>query len=209
MPRPTSTSTSTSTCGDAPPRRGGRSLDPARSDAIRAAVLEGLAEVGYEALTMDVVAARCHAGKGALYRRWPSKAALVIDAVAHARPVPVDPDRGSLEADLEALVDQVGAGGRLEMPVMLSLLAASLHDAELAEALRTGFIAPRRRQIRTVLRRARARGEIDPEVDLEMVVDLVPALVMHRAVTRSTPPDRAFLRRVIRTVVLPALRPGR
>ena len=68
--------------GDRRPRSGGgRPLDSSRRAAILEAALEGLAERGYDLLTMDEIAARAHAGKGALYRRWPSKAALVADAV--------------------------------------------------------------------------------------------------------------------------------
>jgi AcrR family transcriptional regulator len=60
--------------------RRGRQLDPARDAAILAAAFDGLAELGYDRLSMDEIAARAHAGKGALYRRWPSKARLVVDA---------------------------------------------------------------------------------------------------------------------------------
>lgn len=59
---------------------GGRPLDSSRDAAILEAALEGLAQRGYDLLTMDAIAARARAGKGALYRRWPSKAALVADA---------------------------------------------------------------------------------------------------------------------------------
>src|ERR1035441_4551127 len=59
----------------------GRPPDPNREAAILQAALEGLAEHGYDRLTMDEIAALAHAGKGALYRRWPSKAAIVVDAV--------------------------------------------------------------------------------------------------------------------------------
>ena len=61
---------------------GGRPLDPARDEAIMQAALGGLAELGYDRLSMDEIASRAHAGKGALYRRWPSKAALVVAAVS-------------------------------------------------------------------------------------------------------------------------------
>jgi AcrR family transcriptional regulator len=83
-------------------------LDSSRQAAIMEAALEGLAERGYDLLTMDEIAARAHAGKGALYRRWPSKAALVADAVLTWRdrlgPVTV-PDTGSLRGDIEALLE--------------------------------------------------------------------------------------------------------
>ena len=79
----------------------GRPLDASRDAAIMQAALEGLAELGYDRLTMDEIAAHAHAGKGALYRRWPSKATLVVDALVAWReqfaPVSV-PDTRSLSA---------------------------------------------------------------------------------------------------------------
>src|ERR1700676_2419297 len=88
----------------------GRRLDESRDPVILRAALDGLADVGYDRLTMDDIAARARAGKGALYRRWPSKAALVIDAVRSWRDTlaPTEiPDTGSLRGDLDALVASV------------------------------------------------------------------------------------------------------
>jgi AcrR family transcriptional regulator len=190
--------------------RGGRSLDPSRDQAIRAAVLTGLAEVGYEGLTMDLVAARARAGKGALYRRWPSKAALVIDAISQVRPAPVMADQGSLRADLELLARLAAPDGTdgPEVEIMLGLVTAAQRDPELAEALRTGFLEPRKAPIRAVLERARDRGELRADVDIDLIVEVVPAMVVQRAIFQRVPPDHAFIVRVLRTVVLPALLHG-
>ena len=78
-------------------RRRGEALER----AIFAAVIDQLAAVGYAGLTMDGVAAAASTGKAALYRRWPSKAELVADALDHALPAPEDaPDRGNIREDL-------------------------------------------------------------------------------------------------------------
>ena len=82
---------------------GGR-RDDSRDAAILGAALAVLAEVGCDHLTMDRVAARAHAGKGALYRRWPSKADLVIEAVKLEAPRLEVPDTGSLKGDLAVLM---------------------------------------------------------------------------------------------------------
>src|SRR6516162_5698232 len=96
---------------DRRPRSGvGRPLDSSRRAVILEAALEGLAERGYDRLTMDEIAARAHAGKGALYRRWPSKAALVADALIAWREqlAPLQtPSTGSLRGDIEAIIEQV------------------------------------------------------------------------------------------------------
>ena len=191
----------------APRSRGGRAIDHTRDAAIRAAALEVLADVGYDRLTMDMVAARASAGKGALYRRWPSKAALVIDSITHDR-VPVGaPDTGSLVDDLETLATVMGAagsGGRLHQ-VMLGLVSASNRDPELAEAFRERIVAPREAWIRVILERARDRGEIAPDVDIELIIGVVPAMIMHRAMFDRLPPDGAFIDRVIKSIVLPSV----
>lgn len=191
----------------APRARGGRAIDHTRDAAIRAAAIEGLAEVGYDRLTMDMVATRAHAGKGALYRRWPSKAALVIDAITHERPAAPIPDTGSLVNDLEsltALMSAAGSGNR-QHHVMMGLVSASNRDPELAEALRARIVEPREASIRVILQRALDRNEITTEVDIELIVGVVPAMMMHRAMFDRLPPDGEFIDRVIRSIVLPSV----
>ena len=187
--------------------RGGRTIDHTRDAAIRAAALEGLAEVGYDRLTVDMVAAKARAGKGALYRRWPSKAALVIDAITHDRPAVPIPDTGHLADDLEALaalMDAPGSDPRTHQ-VMMGLVSASNRDPDLAEALRVRIVEPREASIRIMLERARDRGEIATEVDIELMVGVVPAMMMHRAMFHRLPPDREFIESVIRSIVLPSV----
>ena len=123
-------------------RHAGRQLDPSRAAAIMAAALEGLAEVGYDRLSMGEIAARAHAGKDALYRRWPSKAALVVDAVAAWRqrfaPLTI-PDTGSLRGDLELLREVARRGlARIEQGEPPAIPPGCLHQAQSAcEALFT------------------------------------------------------------------------
>lgn len=196
----------------APRARGGRAIDHTKDAALRAAALEVLAEVGYDRLTMDMVATKARAGKGTLYRRWSSKAALVIDSITHDRLTVGVPDTGSLVNDLEelaAIMGAAGSGTRLHQ-VMMGLVSASNRDPELAEALRARIVEPREASIRVILQRARDRGEIAPEVDIELIVGVVPAMIMHRAMFDRLPPDRKFIDRVIRSIVLPSvLKPPR
>src|SRR6516165_10714567 len=88
-------------------RRPARRLDASRDPAIFRAALDGLTDVGYDRLTMDEIASRAHASKATLYRRWPSKAALIIDAIIALREAdgPVQlPDTGSLKGDIDAII---------------------------------------------------------------------------------------------------------
>jgi AcrR family transcriptional regulator len=191
-----------------PTRGRGRPLDPSRDAAILEVALEGLAEHGYDRLTMDEIAARAHAGKGTLYRRWPSKAALVVDAVVawRAARAPVDPpDTGSLRGDAEAMVAGMQEFDASEQPmlgVLLGLVTAASRDGELAAALNANLLEIPRRALRQIFDRAVQRGEIPPGRDLSLVPDMLISLNLLRIIT-GQPIDRAFVRRVLTDVVLP------
>lgn len=196
-----------------PGARRGRQLDPTRDAAILAAAFEGLAELGYDRLSMDEIAARAHAGKGALYRRWPSKARLVVDAVLawrEARGPLTIPDSGSLAGDLEAMIDavpDVAQGEQPQMAVFLGLVSAASRDPELREALWQNFLERPRAVVREVLERALARGEIRPGVELELVPDILLGLNLLRMVLGEVP-DRDHVRRVLDGIVYPLLTGG-
>jgi len=187
---------------------GGRPLDTSRDAAILQAALEGLAERGYDLLTMDEIAARAHAGKGALYRRWPSKAALVADAVIAWRdqlgPVAV-PDTGSLRGDIAALLEALPEFDQAEqrqVAVLFGLVTAARRDPELS-ALLSGLIVERPRQaVAQMLERAAARGEIPRGRDLSLVPDVVIAMSSLRFLLGETP-DREFVRHLFEEVVYP------
>jgi AcrR family transcriptional regulator len=201
--------TKTPSDGDRRPRSGGgRPLDSSRHAAILEAALQGLAERGYDLLTMDEIAARAHAGKGALYRRWPSKAALVADAVLAWRdelgPVTV-PDTGSLRGDIEAALEVLPAFGHAEqrqVAVLFGLVTAARRDPELGALLSSLIVGRPREAIAQMLERAVARGEIPRGRDLTLVPDLVIAMSSLRLLLGETP-DREFVRRVFKELVYP------
>jgi AcrR family transcriptional regulator len=174
------------------------------------AALEGLAELGYDRLSMDEIASRAHAGKGALYRRWPSKAALVVAAVSAWReeqaPMVV-PDTGSLSGDLEALIAAVpdfDETARQQMGVFLGLATAAARDAELKAAFSDNVFARPHKVLREVLQHAVVRGEISAERDLELVPDVLMGLNSLRILLGEVP-DREYVRRVFETIIYPLL----
>jgi AcrR family transcriptional regulator len=187
---------------------GGRRLDASRDAAILRAALEGLAEHGYDRLTMDDIAARAHAGKGALYRRWSSKAALVADAVVAWRealgPVTV-PDTGSLRGDFEAGIaslpdfDTVARG---QFAVIMGLVTAASRDPELQATLSDAILERPRRALREALQRAVVRGEISPDRNLDLVPDVVIGLNTIQMMVGKFP-DRVFIRRVFEEILYP------
>lgn len=187
---------------------GPRRLDPSRDAAILQATFDGLADLGYDRLSMDDIAARAHVGKAAIYRRWPSKAAVVVAAMVwwreHIGAVDV-PDAGSLRGDIEAMLSMIpdlGDSGRGPMSVLLGVATAASRDPELAAALRDQAMAPPRQRFQQVLDRAVARGEIPRERDLSLVPDVLFGLNALRVMT-GQPIDRAYLQRVFQDVIIP------
>lgn len=186
---------------------GGRPLDATRDDALRASALELLADIGYDRLTIDKIAAHAGAGKATIYRRWSGKAELIVDALMCQKgAIPVAPDTGTLRGDLSALIDQSDVEeGRLDTQVMIGLVSALPHDAELRDVFRTQLIEPHTATLAVVFDRAVARGEIRPVDNMEMVVSILPALVFHRLIVSATVPDRAFFESIVEGVLLPLL----
>lgn len=141
--------------------------------AILDATLELLGEVGFSALTVEGVAQRAGVGKATIYRRWPSKLPLVVEAFGEL-PAFEDVDTGSLQADLEAMLTQY-LKNFLATPLAMvypSLAAERRHNPELGELL-DPLLKNRRRPLDAALRRAVARGELPEQLDLELASDLV------------------------------------
>jgi AcrR family transcriptional regulator len=188
------------------PRHGpGRRLDETRDPVILQAVLEGLAEVGYDKLTMDMVALRAHAGKGALYRRWSSKAELVISAIT-ARHETLDvPDTGSLRGDFEALLHAISGleDDELMRSVFTGLATAASRDVELAAAFRSQIVDGRKGALEQMLQRAAIRGEISAERDYRLILDIIPAFVFSQAVLGPETVSAEMLHRVITEIIYP------
>jgi AcrR family transcriptional regulator len=179
-----------------------------REQEILRAALDVLADVGYDRLTMDAVASAAKASKATLYRRWTSKAALVIDAVLAQKDPATVPDTGSLRGDLIEL--SCGAGGfadRKPMTVLASLITAINIDEEFAERFRRDFIGPKVAIGRTVYERARARGEIRDDLDLDLVAPCLAGMVLHRILLLGEHPTPELITELIDQIILPACRP--
>jgi AcrR family transcriptional regulator len=185
----------------------GRRRDDSRDPEILSAALAVLTETGYERMTMDAVAARAKAGKATMYRRWPSKAELVVDAITSSAPMSAPsaiPDTGSLRGDLLALV---GADSEEEnarkLGVMVGLVAALPHHADLAGIVQEQLVTPRAHLVRTVLERAVGRGEIAAGRDLDTLALVGPAMTTYQLMIKNKPISQDFLVTLIDEVLLP------
>ena len=193
---------------DASPRLG-RKRDHTRDPEILAAAIDVLAETGFDGMTIDMVAARAKAGKATLYRRWPSKAELVLDAVACMKAADIVPetlpDTGSLRGDLIALIKPHSIEeGAKKLQVMAGLVSMLSQSPELADAANAAIVEPRAALNRLLLQRARDRGEISPECDIDTLAIIGPAMAAFRTLVQRKPIDREFLVSIIDGVVLPA-----
>lgn len=187
------------------PLRGG----PARQEELLSAALDVLREVGYGRLTIDAVVARARASKTTVYRRWPSKSALVIAAFTEAtKAIPTKPNTGSLRGDLLAILDglviELGSFG----DVIAGLVSEVQRNDELAGAVRETFVRARKQAMVDVLAAARERGEIPADTDVELLWHLGPALLFFRMLFLGEQLDAALVRRVVDGVILPAARAG-
>jgi AcrR family transcriptional regulator len=189
---------------DQGPLHRGRSLDAARGAALQAAALELLSEIGYDRLTMDAVAARAHASKTTIYRRWHGKAELVVDALNGRKGPMIVPDTGSLRRDLGALVESsTGSDNVSDTQVMLGLITALASDAELREVFARQFVEPRKVMLRAIFERAMARGEVPDGRNIDLLISLFPALMIQHLVDTGELPGVDFARLVMNDVILP------
>ena len=188
----------------------GRKRDHTRDDDILDATLDVLAEAGYGGLTMDMVAARAGAGKATIYRRWPSKEGLILDAVARMKSKQVDldrlPDTGALRSDLLALFKpQSTEESERRLNVMTGLASMLSAHQGLAEAVHAAIVEPWAAAHRILMQRAVDRGEISTLADIATASQIIPSMAAYRALIQRRPFEKEFLVTLIDGVLLPAL----
>lgn len=199
----------------APARRDagiGRGRPPSEDTerAILTATTELLAERGLAAMTIEEVAARAHVGKASVYRRWPSKGTLAFDAfVSEFLERQGVPDTGNLRDDLLGLlrawvkaVRQPTTGRTLR-----GLIAEVQRDPDLADAWRDRFVAQLRARHLAVIQRAIERGELAPEANTGLLLDLLYGPAYHRLLHGHLPLNDAFVEDLV-TAIMAAVDAG-
>jgi AcrR family transcriptional regulator len=167
--------------------------------AILDATQQLLVERGYPAVSIEGIAARAGVGKQTIYRWWPSKAALVLEAYLSGEDAVSHPsEAGSVHEDVRALLSWLIAvlaeptGGG----VVAGLVAELPHDADLAEGFRRDVVPARREPMLAALEQGRERGEIRADADLELAVDELHGAVFYRLLLSGQPLDEAFVARL-------------
>ena len=189
----------------APPARSvGRPRDPKCDTAIVTATLELLAEAGYGALTMESVAARAGVGKATLYRRFPNKQQLVIEAVATLNEQP-EPDsdlgvRDELVALLEAIRRK--SSSSLAGQIWPRLVGESVDNPDLLSSFREQVLLPRRARFAAVVRRGIAEGLLRADLDVEHAIDLLIGPMAYRnMLSAAAPPGPELAGRIVDDVL--------
>jgi AcrR family transcriptional regulator len=178
-----------------------------RESEILDAACQVLCELGYDRLTTEAVAARAKASKATLYRRWANKAELVVEAVAARKCPPPTPDTGSLRGDLLTMCS-AALPSDVDARLASGLMTAIGRHPELAAMFKDTLKDPILSTFDEVFTRARARGEIAPERDLEMLGLTAFSLVFTEMLMTNRPVDQEFITRVMTAVVLPLATAG-
>ena len=180
----------------------GRPRDERIDIEVVAAVLSTLQRGGYGAVTIEGIARRVNRARTSIYRRWPTKRHLVAYAVVSEMGENPAADTGTLRDDLEAAVATLlkAFGGPLGQ-ALPGLVADMARDEELAQTIRSQVLATRRDSMREAFERARARGEIRADLDIEMVLDMLTGPFYYRILFRHAPINRRSTRTAVEYVL--------
>jgi AcrR family transcriptional regulator len=185
----------------------GRPRDMALDATILHAAMELLGESGIQSVTMDAVAQRAGAGKASLYRRWKSKDELLADALTLHSPIDVEVDTGTLRDDLiKIYAHYYGIGNHVMQAAVQEMLGNVRQHMAWTEKVAPERLTARRAKVRALVERAIARGEIAAPADMDLLLDLAPAMILYRYNTRSQKVTRASIARVVDELVMPLAR---
>ena len=176
-----------------------------RETELLAVTLRLLQQHGYEGLTLEAVAAAARASKATIYRRWPSKAELVLAAFTEGvRQVAVPPNTGTLRGDLLRLGELVCQEAGAHASTLRAVLVEVSRNPALNDAMKQ-FLEQRKAVVNLVLRQAVDRGEIDGAAIIDELWDLLPRYLISRCLMPGDPPTRHTVQALVDEVVIPSL----
>lgn len=174
-----------------------------RTEMIKRTALDLALESGYAKLSMEAVAARAGVGKDTIYRRWPSKALLFLDAVLGSSTTGLQhPDTGDIVADLRGvMIRAVDLLGRPPWgPLYRDLIGEAQHNPEVAAALNERFIQPQVADTRARLKAAEEQGQLAPDFDLDLAFEILSGPLYFRLLITHQPMTPAYIDRVLQAV---------
>lgn len=182
----------------------GRPRSAQSHQAMLQATLELLAEVGFDAMSIDAIAARAGVGKTTIYRRYSGKAELVADAIESIREEVVIPNTGSLWSDMDALVQNAAqiTLNPLGRQTVAMIISSAASNAEFAQIYWTKYLQPRREAFAVVIERAKARQEVEPDLDPGLVFDTMSGIMLYAMIFQPTSESwEAYVRRSLKLVL--------
>ena len=192
------------TAGFGTARRPGRPRDPQADEAITSAIVDVLAEQGFSGFTVAEVAARAGVGKATIYRRWSTKEELVLAAAERVMVHVEPPDTGSLRGDLLAMRDSRARATTSDTDDALAGVWSVVQDEpEVAAIFHEQFVRSKVALMRGLLERARERGEIPADRDLDVVALVGPALLQYHKLANGGRLEEGFVERMVDEVIVP------
>ena len=176
----------------------GRPRSVQSHQAMLQATLELLGEVGFEAVSIEGVAARARVGKTTIYRRYSSKEELVADAIESIRQDVVIPDTGHLWQDINELVENAAqiTLTPLGRQTVAMIISSASNNSQFAQIYWTKYLQPRREAFAVVLERAKQRDEIQAELDPDLVFDIMSGIMLYALIFQPTTESwEAYVRR--------------
>jgi AcrR family transcriptional regulator len=178
----------------------------ARECELLAVTLQLLQQHGYDRLSLEAVATTARASKATLYRRWPTKAELVLAAfVEGTRQVATEPDTGTLRGDLQALGEAIRTHVSAHASTIRAVLVETSRSAELEAIMQAQFLDQRKALVERVLARAVERGEIDGAAITDDLWDVLPGYLIYRCVLTGRSPSPRTVRDLVDNVLVPGL----
>lgn len=162
-------------------KKTGRPRSIQSHQAILQATLELLAEVGFDIMSIDAIAARAGVGKTTIYRRYTSKSELVTDAIESIREEIVIPDTGNLHSDIDELIHNAAqiTLSPLGRQTVAMIISSASSNPQFAQIYWTKYLQPRRQTFAIVLERAKKRNEIPVDIDSDLVFDTMSGIMLY------------------------------
>ncbi|MEM6452438.1 MAG: TetR/AcrR family transcriptional regulator [Cyanobacteria bacterium P01_D01_bin.105] len=185
---------------DARKKSPGRPRSAASHQAILKATLELLAEVGFEAMSIEAIATRAGVGKTTIYRRYSGKDELVADAIESMREEVLVPDTGNLWTDIDALVENAAqiTLTPLGRQAVAMIISSASSNPGFAQIYWDKYLQPRRQSFAIVIERAKARNEVQKDLDPDLVFDIMSGIMLYALIFPPTLESwEAYVRRAL------------
>lgn len=182
----------------------GRPRSPQSHQAILESTLSLLAEVGFEAMSIEAIAARAGVGKTTIYRRYAGKEALVADAIESIREEVVIPDTGSLWGDIDAVIEQAAqiTLRSLGKRTTTMLIGSASANPQFAQLYWEKYLLPRRQSFEIVIERAKQRNELERSLDAGLVFDTMSGIMLYTRLFQPTAePWKDYVRRALQLLL--------